>query len=368
MDDRPANLDVVEEILKSDRFELFRALSGKRALELLLEHEFACCLLDIRMPEMDGFQTAEYIRRDENLKYLPILFVTAEAGDQANLFKGYETGAVDFLIKPIEPFVLRSKVNVFADLYKQRKELERTKEIDELNRKLAKLNQELMSINADLEHFTHMASHDMREPIRKQLNLLNVLRDLLERPRSEEIEKIIAEMQRSANQSLGMIDDFRTLAKIGYKQMKRTPVDLKKLIDECLEEHTKEIRRRGVEVRFDEYPREVNVYESLVRRFYDNMVRNALDHVHSDGFLLHFTARADAESGWVFGVKNTGSSIPKTAFEDIFKMYRNMDPFSPGSTGIGLTICKKIVDRHRGAIEVESENDFVHFKFTFGAI
>src|SRR5688572_8101306 len=114
VDDQPANLEVLHEVLDSPDYRLDRAMSVDQALKLLLESEYACCLLDIRMPVVDGLQTAEIIRRDKDLQNLPIIFVTAEASDQKSEFQGYEKGAVDFLIKPIEPLVLRSKVRVFA--------------------------------------------------------------------------------------------------------------------------------------------------------------------------------------------------------------------------------------------------------------
>ena len=115
VDDKESNLDTLEHILKSDSYEIHRAANGREALKLLLDHEYACCLLDVRMPEMDGFQVAEIIRNDPLLQYIPIIFVTAEMADKEAIFKGYEKGAVDYILKPVEPKIIRSKVNVFAD-------------------------------------------------------------------------------------------------------------------------------------------------------------------------------------------------------------------------------------------------------------
>ena len=365
VDDKVSNLEVLEAILKSPRYRLDRAEGGEEALKLLLQHEYACCLLDIRMPKIDGFQTAEFIRQDVKLQHLPIIFVTAEAGDQKSLFKGYEKGAIDFLIKPIEPFVLKSKVKVFAELYLQRKALERSREIELLNEKLEKLNQDLQSANSDLEHFTHMAAHDIKEPIRKQRNLVELLFEQLPNPIPEKMKPVLNQITRSLDQMLTMVEDFRALTKIDYKEVVRSKVNLRTLIEDCLKPYGDVINEKDAQIRFDVFPDEVSVYPTLVRLLYDNMIRNVLDHVHIRKFSILFTAEK-IHKAWWFGVKNTGSSISKDQFGDIFKMYRKADRFAKDSSGIGLTICKKIVDRHNGVIKVESGEDFVHFKFILG--
>jgi PAS domain S-box-containing protein len=124
VDDRPGNLTALEALLGDLGLELTRALSGNEALRLTLKQEFALVLLDVQMPDMDGFETAELLRANPKTRHLPIIFVTAGMKDDHYRFKGYEAGAVDYLLKPIEPLALRSKVLMFSDLYQQRKDLE----------------------------------------------------------------------------------------------------------------------------------------------------------------------------------------------------------------------------------------------------
>lgn len=127
VDDRPENLLVLESILEGHNINIIKALSGNEALRLVMQFDFALILMDVQMPEMDGFETAELMRGSKKTRHIPIIFVTAISKEQKNIFKGYEAGAVDYLFKPVEPEILKSKVNVFLDLHNQKKELEQAK-------------------------------------------------------------------------------------------------------------------------------------------------------------------------------------------------------------------------------------------------
>ena len=120
VDDRPENLLALERLLEDMEIDLVKATSGNEALGLVLERDFAMILLDVQMPEMDGYEVAELLQKNEKTKHIPIIFVTAVSAGEQHMFKGYETGAVDYLFKPIAPEILRSKVTVFADLHRQR--------------------------------------------------------------------------------------------------------------------------------------------------------------------------------------------------------------------------------------------------------
>ncbi|WP_199241691.1 diguanylate cyclase [Desulfosporosinus sp. Sb-LF] len=151
VDDNLGNLLVLEGILEELECNIIRAMSGNEALGLTLEHEFALVLLDVQMPEMDGFETAELMRGSERTKFIPIIFVTAISKDQRCIFKGYEVGAVDYLFKPIEAIVLKSKVKVFLELYKQKRMLKTQAEV--LEAKVKELL-ELKETNFHLENLS----------------------------------------------------------------------------------------------------------------------------------------------------------------------------------------------------------------------
>ena len=173
VDDRPENLLSLGELLCDQGYELVKALSGNEALRFMLKQDFALVLLDVQMPHMDGFETAELMRANPKTKHIPIIFVTAGMKDLQFQFKGYDAGAVDYLAKPIEPLFLQSKVRIFAKLYRQRREIEQHKnhleELVELRTaELHKSAQELITSNEQLQHW-NLALKATEELLRKQV-------------------------------------------------------------------------------------------------------------------------------------------------------------------------------------------------------
>ncbi|BCS89491.1 GGDEF domain-containing response regulator [Pseudodesulfovibrio sediminis] len=155
VDDKPENLLTLESLLDYPDLELVRADSGAEALAQILDHDFALVLLDVHMPDMSGYEVAELMRGNKKTRNIPIIFVTAEVSNQQHIFKGYESGAVDYLFKPLEPVVFRSKVNVFLKIFRQKEALERNaRELDRKLVELEELQQQLEETNEQL----HMLS------------------------------------------------------------------------------------------------------------------------------------------------------------------------------------------------------------------
>ena len=197
VDDLEDNLVALEALLDEPGVQVLRAKSGAEALELMLVHPVALALLDVQMPEMDGFELAEFMRGSERTRDIPIIFVTAGLGDQRRVFKGYESGAVDFLLKPIEPHVLKSKARVFFQLYRQKLQL-----ADELRERT-----ETLRMN---ELFTAMLGHDLRGP----LAAIVMAAMVIERKAGEEnLRKIAARALSSARSMSRMIEDMLDLAR-----------------------------------------------------------------------------------------------------------------------------------------------------------
>ena len=178
VDDKPENLLVLEKLLQRPGLNILRAKSGNDALSLILEHEFALALLDVQMPDMDGFETAELMRGNEETKHIPIIFVTAISKDQKHVFKGYETGAVDYLFKPLDPPILQAKVNVFLELHSQSAALKTANE----NLKLANqkiLEQQKSVIEEErLKVLLQMAgatAHELNQPLMALLGHLELM-------------------------------------------------------------------------------------------------------------------------------------------------------------------------------------------------
>lgn len=185
VDDKPANLLALESLLESPEVMTVKAKSGNEALGLLLEHDFALVLLDVQMPDMDGFETAELMRSNEKTRNIPIIFVTAISKEKQHIFKGYESGAVDYLFKPLDPHILISKVKVFTDLYTQRKETEKANrkleaaigKLKQVNRKI--LEQQKAVIEEErLKVLLQMAgatAHELNQPLNGLLGTIELL-------------------------------------------------------------------------------------------------------------------------------------------------------------------------------------------------
>jgi len=211
VDDKPENLLALESVLENPELEIIKATSGNEALGLMLKYEFALVLLDVQMPEMDGFETAELMRGNERTKQIPIIFVTAISFEQKYVFKGYESGAVDYLFKPFDPYILKSKIRVFIELYKQTKALEDTtndlkKTVEELKKANQKILEQQKSVIEEerLKVLLQMAgatAHELNQPLMGLLGYIDLIKLCKDDP-----EKLIKHTDKIKESALKIAD------------------------------------------------------------------------------------------------------------------------------------------------------------------
>lgn len=356
VDDLLPNLISLEEVLNSDELEVVCANSGPEALRKILKTEFCCILLDIRMPGMDGFEVAQIIRADPVFAQTPIIFVTAEAKDQEELFQGYESGAVDFIIKPLSPQVLRAKVRVFADLYRQKKALDKSQLIENLYK-------QLKDSNDQLKQYTTIASHDMREPLRRIHCLVDLLRLEADGLANAEIDDICEDLMRCTTEGLALVDDFRELTRIVNANCELAKVDLRGIVLKLLADRQEEIEKRGIQVKIETYP-QLHCNAELCEELLKALIDNALVHTGSKAIDITFSAE-NASGEWVMSVLNSGSTIDSAKTEAIFQPFTRLATYQKWQhLGLGLTKARKIVERHHGRIWVETFPSGVSFRFT----
>ncbi|NVL44483.1 response regulator, partial [Pseudomonas syringae pv. actinidiae] len=241
-----------------------KALSADEALSLLLQHEFALAILDVQMPGMNGFELAEMMRSTEKTKSIPIVFVSAAGRELNYAFKGYESGAVDFLHKPLDIHAVKSKVNVFVDLYRQRKavkmqveELERSRQEQEV------LLKRLQSTQGELEHairmrddFMSIVSHEVRTPLNglileTQLRKLHLAKDNESAFTMEKLRAMVDRDERQIQSLIRLIEDMLDVSRIrtGKLSIRSSPFDLSELVSQLLESFAAQIAAANSTIR-----------------------------------------------------------------------------------------------------------------------
>ena len=343
VDDLEDNLIALEALLDEPGVEVVRARSGAEALERMLERPMALALLDVQMPGMDGFELAELMRGSERTRHIPIIFVTAGLGDQRRVFKGYESGAVDFLLKPIEAHVLTSKARVFFQLYRQKLQL-----AEQLRERT-----ETLRMN---ELFTAMLGHDLRGP----LSAILMASMVVEKKASDEnLRRIAGRAVASAKSMSRMIEDMLDLARSrigGGITVRRVRGSLEppiqRVIEECTAAHPDRLidwtATGDVTGEWD---------GDRLAQVASNLIGNALHHGDPTGVVTVLLDGGDP-AHVVFSVSNVGR-IPEKVLPHLFDPFRGRDePSARGDgLGLGLYIVQQIVLAHRGSVDVSSGED-----------
>ncbi len=390
VDDREDNLFSMETILETAGYQIVKANSGRQALKILLtDFDFALILMDVEMPNLDGFETAGLIYEREKLKHIPIIFITAHQYGEENVFKGYQSGAVDYIYKPVNPELLRAKVAVFVDLYtKNQQLLLQEKKLTDINRslqneinerknseeKIIELNRELLHTidgleraNKELDRFAFMASHDLQEPLRKirtfSDRLYNQHKDVLNGEAVNNIKRI----QESAERMQNLIRDILTFSRLSVEKDSFVNADLNELLQQVMEDLEQVIQEKKASIQLEPLP-PLNVNPGLIKSLFFNLVANALKYSKNGvpPVLKIYPEKSignthiDFSNGSInycrIFVKDNGIGFEQHYAEQIFEMFQRLH--STGEyegTGIGLALCKKIVEKHNGYISALSQ-------------
>jgi two-component system, sensor histidine kinase and response regulator len=347
VDDVAENLVALEALLRRDGLELHAVQSGREALELLLRHDFALAFLDVQMPEMDGFELAELMRGAERSRHVPIIFVTAGQREPHRIFQGYESGAVDFLFKPIDPHVLRHKADVFFELYRQRQQL--AAQIEERERLIAEV-QETLRLN---ETFAAALGHDLRNPLSAIITGAAVL---IRRSSDEQTMAIGNRILTSGSRMARLIEQLLDLARArlaGGIPVSPVDLDLKTVADRVVAEHQPIDSERTIATDADGDLRGV-WDDTRISQVISNLLGNALQHgAVGGGVSLQLDGTGSEQIRLT--VTNPGVIHAETLphlFEP-FRSGRHGQRRSEG-LGLGLYIVDQIVKAHGGTIEVRS--------------
>lgn len=405
VDDRPENLHALKVILANKDYLCVKAASGAEALNILQnEHDFAIILMDVQMPMMDGFETVEAIRQIEEVKHVPIIFLTASMDTSAHIFKGYKAGAVDFMIKPLSAEILRAKVAVFVDLYRKSQELLDQKEemsilnsyITASNKVLAlqniekekiaaelimankelvlqneekeKQSAELLIANTELQAFNYISSHDLQEPLRKIQTF--IVMTIEEEDLSENVKNNLQRIQSAAKRMQQLIEDLLEFSRVKTTERKFIITDLKFIINEIKEDLKDVLKAKNATIDDSELF-SVYVIAFQFRQLLYNLISNALKFSKA-GVPPHIQIKSRIEKGsklnnenlapdveyYHISLKDNGIGFEPKYNKQIFDMFKKLhskDVYI--GTGIGLAIVKKIVENHNGIITATGELD-----------
>lgn len=362
VDDVEANLLALDALLEDMDCSVVRARSGNEALRCLLRQEFAAMVLDVQMPGMDGYEVAHHARNNPVSRDVPILFLTAASRTDENVLKGYGSGAVDFLHKPIEPVVLRSKLRVFFDLYRGRRQVEDAKD------QLETAYRELQATQAQLVQSAKMASlgqlvagvaHEINNPLSFCISHLNTARRslgavgehlALEPPVKEQWERAqsrLAEMDRGLERVKELVLKLRTFSRLDEGEVKT--VNVAESIDAVLTILGHRMRDRiKVALRLDG-PEWLECFPSLLNQAVMNLVTNAIDAM-PDGGTLQIATALEGDK-FVVRVIDDGAGIPDAIKDRILEPFFTTKPVGEG-TGLGLAITYSIVRKHGGELEL----------------
>jgi signal transduction histidine kinase len=403
VDDQPSNLLALEAILAGKGLNLVRASSGQEALLRVLDNDFAVILLDVQMPEMDGFEAAALIRERDRSQHTPIIFLTAFQSTEGQVFQGYALGAVDFLSKPIVPAVLRSKVGVFVELFEkteqvkrqaaelhetQRREHERAlleqkrqwelerlraeaahektiaeeqaQRADELARNVAeriRAEEQLREADRRKDEFLAMLAHELRNPIAPILNALHLLREEGGTPTAEQAREVA---ERQVKHLARLVDDLLDVSRIssGKIQLRRSLVDLGRIVGRAAEaaRSTIAVRRQELSVSLPDEPMPLVADEARMEQIFSNLLNNAAKYTEPGGRIAIEASRE--EKLGVVRVRDNGIGIAPALLPHIFDLFRQDERSlerSQGGLGLGLALVRRLVELHGGSVSASSE-------------
>jgi hypothetical protein len=365
VDDDPANLEALRATLESLNQNLISACSGTAALRCVLAQDFAVILLDVQMPDMSGIEAAAMIRERERSKTTPIIFLTGVVKTAEMMFKGYSTGAVDYLMKPVVSGVLRTKVEVFVDLALARLALqeeirERARiagEISKLNMVLEQRNDDLLAANEDLEAFGHSVSHDLRMPLRHIQAYIGMVETSAAGKLDEQEQRRLEGARQAAQRMSQLIDDLLSFSRIGRAMLSSKPVDMGELVKNTLHELDPEIQGRSIEWDLGQLPR-VCGDRSLLQQVWVNLLSNAIKYTRPRAPARIEVAAAQQDTELIFWVKDNGVGFDMIYADKLFGVFQRMHTVQEfEGTGVGLANVRRIIQRHGGRTWAQAERN-----------
>ena len=369
VDDLPENLRALDALIRGEGRLVYQASSGDEALALMLEHDFALAILDVQMPGMDGFELAELMRGTERTRNIPIVFVSAAGRELNYAFKGYESGAVDFLYKPLDSDAVRSKVNVFVTLDQQRRQMQRQmaalersrQEQETLLRELNQTQEELQRSLRMRDEFMSLVAHELRTPLNTlfletQMRSLQLKRGTLASINPDQFDAMIKRDERQIKAMIRLIDDMLDVSRMRSGQLSIRPaqVQLMDLLERVVSDLSLQAAATGCTLSLQPHsPVEGCWDEFRIEQVVVNLLTNALR--YGGGQPVEVSVQRSGDTVRI-DVRDEGKGIAPSDLERIFEPYeRGARNGEPKGLGLGLYISRQLAISHGGELRVSSK-------------
>ena len=384
VDDIRANIIALKKTLELHDIDVDTAESGEEALKKILKTNYCLIIMDVQMPGLDGFEVVKILSGNKRTKDIPVIFLSALNIEKKYIFKGYETGAVEYITKPVDSDLLILKVKTFIKIYEQQNELKGMKDllskeikirkeaqdnleikIAERTRELVAKNEELELRNHELQQFSWVVSHDLNEPIRKIQIFIKIIKELYLTADEKAIDYVDRTI-KSAERMQTLITDLLAYSRLS-SQVKPETTDLNVVLQEVLSDFDYLIERKNATIKTSELPT-IDSIPSQLRQVFQNLIGNALKFSgNTDQPVIEITSEIIAEKSFDspvspdgkfcrIMVKDNGIGFDEIYLDRIFIIFQSLnDRQKYEGTGIGLAIAKKIIEKHNGLITAKSQ-------------
>jgi signal transduction histidine kinase len=372
VDDKPANLFALETLLEKPERIFLTATNGSDGLKIALNEDIDLIILDVQMPEMDGFEVAQVLKTHKRTKDIPIIFASAEKKERKSVMKGFEEGAVDYLSKPLDPELTKAKVSVLLKIQMQKRELvlknisleKADAQIKQLNTDLQNNLQKLEFVNKEMEAFSYSVSHDLRAPLRSIIGYSKILEEDCLAKLNDSEKRTLQIIQQNADRMNLLIDDLLEFSKSGTRELIKTEINMENLVSGIVKDlsqstqHHADINVTSLPCAFGD--------PTLLTQVWINLLSNALKYSSKKEKPAIEIGSEKKDRLIVFFVRDNGSGFDMKYIDKLFGVFQRLhraEDFE--GTGIGLALVQRIVSRHGGKVWAEGKvNEGATFYFS----
>lgn len=363
VDDNAAKRLALSSVLETLGHNVFMAESSQDVLRFMPQRDYAVVLLDIQMPDMDGFEVARLIRGQRMSAHTPIIFITAFHDADVDVRRGYSLGAVDYIFAPVIPEILCAKVSVFVDLAVMRHRLQTeiaerkraAEEIDALNASLNQRAADLEAANKELESFTYAVSHDLRAPLRTIDGYAHMLDESYSGKLDDEGRRLLQNVRDGSRKMERLIEDLLAFCRFGRTPVSMAEFDMGGLARTVFGELVALDAAHVPELRLSELPK-AHGDPALIRQVWANLLSNSIKYTSKQPRpVIEVTGHTD-EKEHIYCVKDNGAGFDMRHYEKLFGIFQRLhDPEQYSGTGVGLAIVERVASRHGGRVWAEGK-------------